>query len=157
MARKLLLLRTREYNRVQQSCMGWPNDCNIMQHRGKQKKCCIVQHLFSEKFDHYQTSYNKIQHDKTRYNKVAKRVQHFIKHQSCMMLYEMLYSFGRGLKPLSQNRLSCTRLFLNSLIRKLPLWFQHNSTKTSCDKNRILLTGLKGLTSRARYASASNQ
>ena len=97
MAGKLLLLRTREYNRVQQSCMGWPNECNIMQHRGKQKKCCIVQHLFSEKFDRDQTSYNKIQQDKTRYNKVAKRVQHFIKHQSCIMFYEMLYSFGRGL------------------------------------------------------------
>ena len=52
--------------------MGWPNECNIMQHRGKQKKCCIVQHLFSEKFDRDQTLYNKIQHDKTRYNKVAK-------------------------------------------------------------------------------------
>ena len=76
--------------------MGWPNGYNIIQHRGKQKKCCIVQHLFSEKFDRDQTSYNKIQHDKTRHNKVAKRVQHFIKHQSCMMLYEMLYSFGRG-------------------------------------------------------------
>ena len=73
---------TTEYNKV-----AW----------GKQKKCCIVQHLFSEKFDRDQTSYNKIQQDKTRYNKVAKRVQHFIKHQSCMMLYEMLYSFGRGL------------------------------------------------------------
>ena len=48
----------------------------------KQKKCCIIQHLFSEKFDRDQTSYNKIQHGKTRYNKVAKRVQHFIKHQS---------------------------------------------------------------------------
>ena len=84
--------------RVQQSCMGWPNEYNIIQHRGKQKKCCIVQHLFSEKFDRDQTSYNKIQHDKTRYNKAAKRVQHFIKHQSCTMLYEMLYSFGRGLK-----------------------------------------------------------
>ena len=98
MAGKLLLLRTREYNRVQQSCMGWPNEYNIIQHRGRQKKCCIVKHLFSEKFDRDQTSYNKIQHDKTRYNKVAKRVQHFIKHQSCMMLYEMLYSFGRGLR-----------------------------------------------------------
>ena len=97
MAGKLVLLRTREYNRVQQSCMGWPNEYNIIQHRGKQKKCCIVQHLFGEKFDRDQTSYNKIQHDKARYNKVAKRVQHFIKHQSCMMLYEMLYSFGRGL------------------------------------------------------------
>ena len=86
------------YARVQQSCMGWPNEYNIIQHRGKQKKCCIVQHLFSEKFDRDQTSDNKIQHDKTRYNKVAKRVQHFIKHQSCMMLYEMLYSFGRGFR-----------------------------------------------------------
>ena len=54
---------------------------------------CLV-----KKFDCDQTSYNKIQHDTTRYNKVAKRVQHFIQHQSCMMLYEMLYSFGLGLK-----------------------------------------------------------
>ena len=99
LAGKLLLLCRHEYNRVQQSCMGWPNEHNIIQHRKKQKKCCIVQHLFSEKFDRDQTSYNKIQHDKTRYNKVAKRVQHFIKHQRFMMLYEMLYSFGRGLKP----------------------------------------------------------
>ena len=81
--------------RVQHSTTS--NEYNIIRHRGKQKKCCIVQHLFGEKFDRDQTSYNKIQHDKTRYNKVAKRVQHFIKHQSCMMLYEMLYSFGRGL------------------------------------------------------------
>ena len=43
---------------------------------------CLV-----EKFDCDQTSYNKIQHDKTRCNKVAKRVQHFIQHQSCMMFY----------------------------------------------------------------------
>ena len=50
---------------------------------------CLV-----KKFDCDQTSYNKIQHDTTRYNKVAKRVQHFIRHKSCMMLYEMLYSFG---------------------------------------------------------------
>ena len=34
--------------------------------------------------------YNKIQQDNTRYNKVAKGVQHFMKHQSYMMLYEML-------------------------------------------------------------------
>ena len=85
---------TTEYNKV---AWGWPNEYNIIQHCGKQKKCCIVQHLFSEKFDRDQTSYNTIRHDKTRYNKVAKRVQHFIKHLSCMMLYEMLYSFGRGL------------------------------------------------------------
>ena len=66
-AGKLLLLRTREYNRVQQSCMGWPDEYNIIQHRGKQKKCFIVQHLFSEKFDRDQTSDNKIQHDTTRW------------------------------------------------------------------------------------------
>ena len=60
-AGKLLLVRTREDNRVQQSCMGWPNEYNIMQHLGKQKKCCVVQHLFGEKFDCNQTSYNKIQ------------------------------------------------------------------------------------------------
>ena len=76
----------------------------MIQHRGKQKKCCIVQHLFSEKFDRDQTSYNKIQHDKTLYNKVAKRVQDFIKHQSCMMLYEMLYSFDRALGLYSYTR-----------------------------------------------------
>ena len=54
-AGKLLLLPTREYYRVQQSCMRWPNEYIIPQHRGKQKKCCIVQHLFSEKFDRNQT------------------------------------------------------------------------------------------------------
>ena len=108
-AGKLLLLRTREYNRVQQSCMGWPNEYNIIQHCGKQQKCCIVQHLFGEKFDHNQTSCNKIQHDKTRYNKVAKRVQHFIKHQSCMMLYEMLYSFGRGFILSSVGSVTCVQ------------------------------------------------
>ena len=85
---------TTEYNKV---AWGGQTSTTIIQHRGRQKKCCIVQHLFSEKFDRDQTSYNKIQHDTTRYNKVAKRVQRFIKHQSCMMLYEMLYSFGRGL------------------------------------------------------------
>ena len=41
--------------------MGWPNEYNIIQHPGKQRKCCIVQHLFSEKSDRDQTSYNKIQ------------------------------------------------------------------------------------------------
>ena len=108
MAGKLLLLRTREYNRAQQSCMGWPNEYNIMQHHGKEKKCCIVQHLFSEKFDRDQISYNKIQHDKTRYNKVAKRVQHFIKHQSCMM-------FGRGF-TLEAGFIKFYQLFQRSLM-----------------------------------------
>ena len=56
---------------------------------------CLVKSLIAIKL--HTTRYNTIQHDTTRYNKVAKRVQRFIKHQSCMMLYEMLYSFGRGL------------------------------------------------------------
>ena len=77
--------------------MGLPNEY-IIQHPGKQKECCIVQHLFSEEVYGDQTSYNKVQHDSTQSNKVAKRAQHFIQHQFCMMLYEMLYSFGRGLK-----------------------------------------------------------
>ena len=60
-------------------------------------KCCArLAGALVKRFDRNQTSYNKIQHDTTRYNKVAKRVQHFIQHQSCMMLYEMLYSFGWG-------------------------------------------------------------
>ena len=61
--------------RVQQSITKLHGVAKRVQHHkhcGKQKKCCIVQHLFGEKFDRDQTSYNKIQHDKTRYNKVAK-------------------------------------------------------------------------------------
>ena len=89
--------------RVQQSTTKLYGVVKRVQHHTtsrKTKEMFIVQHLFSEKFDRDQTSYNKIQHDKTRYNKVAKRVQHFIKHQSCMMLYEMLYSFDRGLSDM---------------------------------------------------------
>ena len=71
---------------------GWPNEYNIMQHPGKQNNVvsyniCLVKSLIVIKLQ-----------NTTRYNKVAKRMQHFIQHQSCMMLYEMLYSFGRGLK-----------------------------------------------------------
>ena len=114
---------TTEYNKV---AWGGQTPYNIIQHRGKQKKCCIVQHLFCEKFDRDQTSYNKIQHDKTRYNKVAKRVQHFIKHQSCMMLYEMLHSFGRG--------------FIESL--KHLLKYNRTKVKTSgCRKQKLKATG----------------
>ena len=85
---------TTEYNKVAWGGQTSTTSYNIAENKRNVVRCCIVQHLLSEKFD--QTSYNKIQHDKTRYNKVAKRVQHFIKHQSCMMLYELLYSFGRG-------------------------------------------------------------
>ena len=38
---------------------------------------------------------------------------------------------------------SYTQPLSNSLIRKLSLWFQHNSTKESYDTNRIVCTGLK--------------
>ena len=62
-----ILQHTREYDKVQQSCMGGPNEYSIIQHPGKLKKCCIVQHSFGEKsFDHDQISYNEIQHDTTR-------------------------------------------------------------------------------------------
>ena len=135
-AGKLLLLRMREYNRVQQSCMGWPNEYNIIQHRGKQKKRCIVQHLFGEKFDRDQTSYNKIQHDKTRYNKVAKRVQHFIKHQSCMMLYEMLYSFGRGLR-LRLHGIGYVQIRL----RSRPLWYRSTLLTRDCFETGTFISG----------------
>ena len=65
---------------------------NIPENKRNVVSCniCLV-----KKFDRDQTSYNNIQHDTTRYNKVAKRTQHFIQHQSCIMLYEMLYSFDR--------------------------------------------------------------
>ena len=69
-AGKLLLLPTHEYNRVQQSCMGWPNEYNIIQHCGKQKKCFMVKHLFSESLTAnklHTTVYNMIQHDTTRW------------------------------------------------------------------------------------------
>ena len=41
--------------------------------------------------------------------------------------------------------ISCTQPLSNSLIRKLSLWFQHNSTKKSYDTNRIVCTGLNKL------------
>ena len=46
--------------RVQQSCMGRPNEHNIIQHPRKQKKYCIVQHLFKPRTNEY-ISYNIIQ------------------------------------------------------------------------------------------------
>ena len=36
-------------------------------------------------FDRDQTSYNKIQQDTTRYNKVARRVQHFVQHETIFL------------------------------------------------------------------------
>ena len=91
-ARKLLLLRMCEYNRIHQSCMTSTTTYNIPENKRNvvSYNICLV-----KKFD---CDHNFIQEDTTRYNKVAKRVQHFIKHQSCMMLYEMLYSFDRGFR-----------------------------------------------------------
>ena len=103
--------------------MGWPNEYNIIRHPAKRKECCIVQHLFGGKFDRDQTSYtryNTIQHNTTRYNKMAKRVQHFIQHESCMMLYEMLYSFGRGL-----NKCCTIHLFPGMLYDVVLVWPPH--------------------------------
>ena len=50
----------------------------------------------------------------------------------------------------------CTHLLSNPLIRKLSLWFQHNSTKESYDTNRIVCTGLKGEL-RVQYKLGSNE
>ena len=82
-----------EYNKVAWGSQTSSTSYNILQNKRNvvSYNICLV-----KTFDSDQTSYNKIQHDTTRYNKVAKRVQHFIQHQSCMMLYEMLYSFGWG-------------------------------------------------------------
>ena len=84
-----------EYNKAAWDGQTSTTSYNILQN----KRNVVWYNICSvKKFDSDQTSCNKIQHDTTRYNKVAKRVQHFIQHQSCMMLYEMSYSFGRGLK-----------------------------------------------------------
>ena len=82
-----------EYNKVAWGAQTSTTSCNILQNKRNvvSYNICLV-----KKFDSDQTSCNKTQHDTTRYNKVAKRVEHFTQHQSCMMLYEM-YSFGRGL------------------------------------------------------------
>ena len=39
--------------------------------------------------------------------------------------------------------ISCTQPLSSSFIRKLSLWFQHNSEKESHDTNRVVCTGLK--------------
>ena len=83
-----------EYNKV-----AWGGQTSTTLYNILQSKRHVVSYNICsvKKFDSDQTLYNKIQHDTIRYNKMVKRVQHFIQHQSCMMLYEMLYSFGRGL------------------------------------------------------------
>ena len=123
---KLLPLPTSEQNRVQQSCMGWPNEykiINILQNRINvvSYNICLV-----KKFDSDQTLYNKIQHDTTRYNKVAKRVQYFIQHQSCLMLYEMLCSFGRGLIRIMLTD-SFDLLLASIIIEKMSFYFGKHS------------------------------
>ena len=98
-ARKLRLLRTREYNRVQQSCIGGQTSLTTSHTIPENERNVVSYNIYLvKKLDRDQTLYNKMQHNTTRYNKVAKRVQHFIQHQSCMMLYEMLYSFGRSFR-----------------------------------------------------------
>ena len=96
---------TTEYNKV-----AWGGQTSTTYNIAENKRnvscnICLVKSLIAIKLHttryntikHDTTRYNTIKHDTTRYNKMAKRVQHFIKHQSCMM-YEMLYSFGRGFK-----------------------------------------------------------
>ena len=89
-----------EYNKVAWGGQTSTTSYNILENKRNvvSYNICLV-----KKFDSNQTLCNKIQHDTTRYNKVAKRVQHFIEHQSCMMLYEMLYAFDWGLRPRSND------------------------------------------------------
>ena len=69
-----------EYNKV-----GWGGQTSKASYNiPENKKCCIVQHLFNEKFDRDQTSYNKIQHDTTRWrnecNISRNMIQRFFKN-----------------------------------------------------------------------------
>ena len=88
---------TTEYNKVAWGGQTSTTSYNIAENKRNvvSYNICSVKSLTAIKL--HTTRYNTIQHDTTRYNKVAKRVQHFIKHESCIMLYEMLYSFDRGL------------------------------------------------------------
>ena len=58
---KLLLLRSREYNRVQQSYMGWPKEYNTYSIPKNQRNVVSYSICLMKKLDHDQTSYNKIQ------------------------------------------------------------------------------------------------
>ena len=59
-------------------------------------------------------------------------------------------------KARPHDAISCTQSFSNSLIRKLSLWFQHNSRKESYDTNRIVCTGLKTITKTRLGMKVSN-
>ena len=87
-----------EYNKVAWGGQTSTTSYNIAENKRNvvSYNICSVKSLIAIKL--HTTRYNTIQHDTTRYDKVARRVQHFMQHQSCMMLYEMLYSFGRGLR-----------------------------------------------------------
>ena len=53
----------------------------------------------------------------TRYNTIqqgGQTRQHLIQHQSCFILYEMLYSFGHGFK-LKLNHLACSVIILRTV------------------------------------------
>ena len=84
--------------RVQQSTTKLHGVAKRVQHHAVSRKkrivvsynICLVKSLIVIRL--HTAKYNTMQHYTTRYNKVAKQVQHFIQHQSCMMLYEMLYT-----------------------------------------------------------------
>ena len=64
---------------------AWPNEYNIMQHPK----------MLHEKFEHFQTWSNTIQHAATYCNWAAKHVQHVV-----LCCVEMLRAFGRALTNL---------------------------------------------------------
>ena len=128
-------MSTAEYNKVALGGQTSTTSYNIPEN----KRNVVSYNICSvKKFNRDQTSYNKIQHDETRYNNVAKRVQHFIQHRSCMMLYEMLYSFGRGFSLLFCN----SKFFIEnmlSIIKMQLLSVLFSVTNSTCKHTLLML------------------
>ena len=51
-----------EPGRTEKVSSEWSDDVNNTRDPGKEWKCSVVQHLFSNKFDRAQTSHNKTEH-----------------------------------------------------------------------------------------------
>ena len=86
------------HTRTEQMFSDWSNALNNTQHFKKQRKCWVTQHLFSEKFDHDQTSLNKTQQGRTRFNKVVKRSEHFAVNKCSVLFSEMFSMFDWDLR-----------------------------------------------------------
>ena len=87
---------TTEYNKVAWGGQTSTTSYNIAENKRNvvSYNICLVKSLIAIKL--HTTRYNTIKHNTTRW---ANECSISLKHQSCMMLYEMLYSFGRGFTP----------------------------------------------------------